>query len=180
MHVGSGTGYYSAILAHVVGPKGRVIAVEIDADLAPRSRANLAHLKNVDAVQADGTKYDPDEVDAIFINAGANHPCPLWLDRLSQNGRLVFPLVASDRTRGFGGLMIKIIRAGAAYSASVVSEVGIFPCVGAIDRDENVLVRETLDRGGHQSIRSLRRDTHAPASTCWLHSTTFCLSTAMQ
>jgi Protein-L-isoaspartate(D-aspartate) O-methyltransferase (PCMT) len=32
--VGSGTGYYTAILAHLVGPTGTVVAYEIDQDLA--------------------------------------------------------------------------------------------------------------------------------------------------
>ena len=34
LHVGCGVGYYTAIAAEVVGPGGRVIGVEIDADLA--------------------------------------------------------------------------------------------------------------------------------------------------
>ncbi|HET9208677.1 MAG TPA: hypothetical protein VFO28_20715, partial [Burkholderiaceae bacterium] len=42
LHVGAGTGYYSAILAHLVGPGGRVIAYESEAHLAARAAANLA------------------------------------------------------------------------------------------------------------------------------------------
>ena len=38
VHIGAGTGYYSAILAHVVGGSGRVTAVEIDPQLAPQAR----------------------------------------------------------------------------------------------------------------------------------------------
>ena len=34
MHVGAGTGYFSAILAEIVGRAGRVTAIEIDAALA--------------------------------------------------------------------------------------------------------------------------------------------------
>ncbi|HKM99331.1 MAG TPA: methyltransferase domain-containing protein [Candidatus Binataceae bacterium] len=180
MHVGSGTGYYSAILAHVVGPKGRIIAVEIDADLAPRARANLAHLKNVEVAQADGTKYEPGEVDAIFVNAGANHPCPVWLDSLAPAGRMIFPLVTMQRSRlrGPRGLMIKVVRRDGTYDASMVSFVGIFPCIGAIDPAEDKLVLDALKRRDYKSIRALRRDAHEPDSTCWLHSTNFCLSTA--
>ena len=36
-HVGCGVGYYTAILAEVVGAAGRVVGVEIDADLAARA-----------------------------------------------------------------------------------------------------------------------------------------------
>ena len=42
VHIGAGAGYYSAVLAEIVGAEGRVTAVEIDADLAARARANLA------------------------------------------------------------------------------------------------------------------------------------------
>src|SRR3954449_12801558 len=38
VHVGAGTGYYSAILAEIVGREGRVTAVEIDPSLAARAR----------------------------------------------------------------------------------------------------------------------------------------------
>src|SRR5208337_1817114 len=41
VHIGAGTGYYSAILAEIVGPSGRVTALEIDAGLAERARDNL-------------------------------------------------------------------------------------------------------------------------------------------
>ena len=34
LHVGCGTGYYTAILAEIVGPSGRVTALEIDENLA--------------------------------------------------------------------------------------------------------------------------------------------------
>src|SRR3954469_16049293 len=42
VHVGIGTGYYSAILAEIVGRDGRVTAVEVDPALAERARENLA------------------------------------------------------------------------------------------------------------------------------------------
>ena len=42
IHVGAGAGYYSAILAAIVGPAGRVIALEIDNGLARRASENLA------------------------------------------------------------------------------------------------------------------------------------------
>jgi len=37
VHVGAGTGYYSAILAQIVGRAGRVTAIEIDPTLAARA-----------------------------------------------------------------------------------------------------------------------------------------------
>ncbi len=37
LHLGCGTGYYTAILAEIVGPGGRVTAVEIDEGMAARA-----------------------------------------------------------------------------------------------------------------------------------------------
>src|SRR5688500_13707975 len=40
LHVGAGLGYYSAILAHIAGPTGRVVAIEVDKELAAQAQAN--------------------------------------------------------------------------------------------------------------------------------------------
>jgi protein-L-isoaspartate(D-aspartate) O-methyltransferase len=45
VHVGAGTGYYSAILAEIVGRAGRVTAIEIDPALAARARGNLGECR---------------------------------------------------------------------------------------------------------------------------------------
>lgn len=38
VHVGTGTGYYTAILAELVGPDGQVLGIEVDEDLVARTR----------------------------------------------------------------------------------------------------------------------------------------------
>ena len=75
MHVGAGTGYYSAVLAEIVGRKGRVTAVEIDPSLAERARENLAPgWPQAAVVAADGFAFRPDRpADAIVVNAGVSH-----------------------------------------------------------------------------------------------------------
>jgi protein-L-isoaspartate(D-aspartate) O-methyltransferase len=69
VHVGTGTGYYTALLAHLVGPSGRVTGIEYDPDLAVRARANLAACKNVEIVEGDGTQVTFDAADVIYVNA---------------------------------------------------------------------------------------------------------------
>jgi protein-L-isoaspartate(D-aspartate) O-methyltransferase len=44
LHVGCGLGYYSALMAHCVGPRGRVVAVDVDTGLAAEARTKLAPL----------------------------------------------------------------------------------------------------------------------------------------
>ena len=45
VHVGTGTGYYTAILAHLVGPSGRVTRIEYDASLAARAGPTLRPMR---------------------------------------------------------------------------------------------------------------------------------------
>ena len=92
MHVGAGTGYYSAILAHLTGPEGRVTAVEFDAGLAARATANLAELANVRVLQGDAFRVALDVADVIYVNAGVNHIPSSWLDALREGGRLMLPM----------------------------------------------------------------------------------------
>ncbi|HEY1543798.1 MAG TPA: rRNA adenine N-6-methyltransferase family protein, partial [Xanthobacteraceae bacterium] len=43
LQVGAGTGYYTAVLAEIVGTRGRVTAVEADGELAERARRISRH-----------------------------------------------------------------------------------------------------------------------------------------
>src|SRR5207237_9386065 len=54
VHIGAGTGYYTAILAVLVGPTGRVASFEIEADLAARARDNLSSFSNVSVTTESG------------------------------------------------------------------------------------------------------------------------------
>ena len=91
-HLGAGTGYYSAIMAEVVGPSGSVVASEIHSELGALAQQNLADRANVTVYAGDGMEFDPGEGDAILINAGVSHPLPLWLDRLRPGGRMLLPI----------------------------------------------------------------------------------------
>ena len=52
VHIGAGTGYYTAVLATLVGPTGWVSAYEIEADLAARAIENLRGFSNVSVAAA--------------------------------------------------------------------------------------------------------------------------------
>jgi protein-L-isoaspartate(D-aspartate) O-methyltransferase len=178
VHIGCGVGYYTAILAEVVGSAGHVMAIELDPDLAACARKNLRHLAHVEVVEGDGGTYDVGPADTIFVNAGATHPRQLWLDSLRAGGRLLVPLTVAINTLGHGGGgMLKVTRHPRGFSARFISEVRIFPCIGARDAEMNEKLREALRGGAWQAVESLRRDPHEPTGTCWLHGRAFCLST---
>jgi protein-L-isoaspartate(D-aspartate) O-methyltransferase len=54
VHVGAGVGYYSALISEVMGPRGSVVAIEVDPDLAARARENPKAWKNAEVVSGDG------------------------------------------------------------------------------------------------------------------------------
>src|SRR5712671_1278720 len=101
VHIGTGTGYYTAILAHLVGPSGRVTGIEYDASLAARARASLAPYANVTVIEGDGTQVSFDAADVIYVNAGCTQPAARWLDGLADGGRLIMPMTSDQ---GFGGM----------------------------------------------------------------------------
>ena len=52
VQVGAGSGYYTAILAHLVGPEGRVYAYEMTETLAARAAENLRDVPHVGGPRA--------------------------------------------------------------------------------------------------------------------------------
>jgi protein-L-isoaspartate(D-aspartate) O-methyltransferase len=179
-HLGCGVGYYTAIMAEVVGPGGRVAASEVDAGLAARAGENLAVYANVSVHVGDGAAFDPGQCDAIFINAGVTHPHPLWLERLSHRGRLVLPLTAtrSAADAGGGGIVAKITREENGFSIRVVTLAGIFSCTSVRDSEMNAALAKALATMAFSKLKSVRTDSHAQEETCLAHGADVCLSTA--
>ena len=175
-HLGCGTGYYTAVLATVVGPQGTVMASEVHPDLAARARRNLSGYANVTVHAGDGSTFDPEECDAILINAGVGQPNPLWLDRLREGGRLVLPLTVSTGPTVGQGFMVKIVRAQSRFSAQVISPVAIFSCTGLRDAQSDESLRKAFTTGAFLKLHSVRRDSHEECDTCLLHRSGLCLS----
>jgi len=182
-HVGGATGYYTALLARVVGPSGRVFMAEVDAALGARAREALAELANVEVVVGDGAAIDPGPCDAILIHAGITHPAPLWLERLNEGGRLIAPLTFGFPNVNLGkGALLHISRQGDSLAARFVESaapVVVYSCLGARDEtlSEGLMQAFTIRMGLMSAVRSVRQVPHAAADTCWFHSERFCLST---
>ena len=172
VQVGVGGGYFTAIIARLVEPGGRVTAIEYDAALAQRAVANLAGERSIDVVRADGTSYDFDPADGIYVNAGATRPSPLWLDKLKPSGRLIMVLTAANRW----GQVLKVQRFDAGYAATLLGPCGIIPCINGRDAVGEAAFAAALAGGGMEDVKSLRRDGHTADESCWMHCDEFCLS----
>jgi len=153
LHVGCGTGYYTAILAQLVGPRGRVIAYEVDAALARRATENLAPWENVEmrAVSGVGSKLPP--CDAVYVNAGATHPAVEWFDALNDGGRLVFPLSGTESSAV--GVSLVVTRLKDSFAARVLGYCRFIACRDAFDEDEAATVTAAFRSGALWKTQSL-------------------------
>jgi protein-L-isoaspartate(D-aspartate) O-methyltransferase len=176
-HLGCGVGYYTAIIAEVVGPAGSVFASEVDSELATRAARNLAAYPNVSVHAGDGATADPGMCDAIFVNAGVTHPHRMWLDRLADCGRLLLPLTFPMPSLAAGaGIMAKIVRQGTRFTARTAGPVAIYSCTSVRDARLEPELKKAMSTGALFKLKSLRVEPHAPDDTCLVHSETVCLS----
>jgi protein-L-isoaspartate(D-aspartate) O-methyltransferase len=176
-HVGCGVGYYTAIIAEVVGSSGRITACEVDSDLAARANANLADYPNVTVHACDGAAFDAGTCDAMFINAGVTHPHLPWLKSMSEGGRIVLPLTVPLVDRGVGiGLMLKIVRDHGHFAARAFSEVGIYSCASVRDPRLEPLIGKALATKALLQLKSVRLDAHEQTDSCIVHGEDVCLS----
>jgi protein-L-isoaspartate(D-aspartate) O-methyltransferase len=163
VHIGAGTGYYTAILAQLVGRTGHVHAFEIEADLARRTAENLAQESNV-TVHAHSALGGPlPSADIIYVSAGVTDVPAVWLDALALGGRLVLPLTPTER---LGCMLLVTHQPNMAYGARIFSTAGFIPCVGARDERQSRALAAALDAGTPDDVRSLRRG-NAPDETAW-------------
>jgi protein-L-isoaspartate(D-aspartate) O-methyltransferase len=174
LQVGVGTGYYTAILAQLVGPSGQVHAYEIDESLADRARDNLKDLPQVNVQPKSGTSPDLPKADLIYVCAGAAQPANVWLDALRAGGRLLFPLAPAGVLGGM--LLVKRPDQGAVWPAKFFGRAQFIGCVGLQDEDAGRRLTEAFLRGWER-VRSLRLD-NAVDDTCWFAGDGWWLSTA--
>ncbi|HWA46519.1 MAG TPA: methyltransferase [Hypericibacter adhaerens] len=175
VHIGAGAGYYSAIMAHMVGSAGTLTAIEYDPALAACAAANLAHLPNVLTLHGDGSVVPIAPADVIYVNAGASRPADTWLDGLKQGGRLILPLTtkfnfgegAPDFSRP-SGAVFRITRRGSNFDADFIGDVAVFPCEGARDEASEQALAAAFGKGGYRDVKRLLRTDDVPEEECWV------------
>jgi protein-L-isoaspartate(D-aspartate) O-methyltransferase len=186
VHIGCGTGYYTALMAHCVGPSGSVLAIEVDPGLAGEARANLASMPWVDVRTGDGRAVSDiadgntagTRVNAILVNAGVTHPLDSWLDALAPAGRIAVPLTVAMAPTIGKGLMILATRGTdpAAFDARVIGFVAIYNAIGLRDDATGQQVGAAMQKQPFPPLTRLRRDLHDLSPSCWLHREGACWS----
>ena len=103
LDVGAGSGWTTALLAEIVGEKGKVVAIEVVPELAEFGRANVAKYNfiekgTVEVICADGSKGYEREApfDKIMVSASVQKRVPkAWKEQLKIEGRIVTPMGSS-------------------------------------------------------------------------------------
>ena len=131
LQVGAGGGYYTAILAHLVGAEGRVAAHETEPHLAARAALALGDVSNVAVMHGNGaTDPDPGPHDLVIAFAGVTHPVSAWIDALGTRGRMLLPVTG---TRGWGAFVLFEREGPDRMALTTVGRCGFYPCAGARD-----------------------------------------------
>ena len=102
LDVGSGSGWTTALLAEIVGSKGKVIAIEVVPELMEFGKKNVEKynfIKKglVEFICADGSKgyKKAAPFDKILVSAAASEISPAWKEQLKVGGRIVTPIGSS-------------------------------------------------------------------------------------
>jgi protein-L-isoaspartate(D-aspartate) O-methyltransferase len=175
-HIGAGAGYYTAILAELAGPAGRVTAFEFDAALAARARANLAAWSNVTLIAGDGARAPTEMVDRIYVNFGVAAPAAAWIEHLAQDGKLLFSLgVPHPNVRerfprhAAKGAALLIERKANGFAARWLYPAYYVCAEGELagDSDTELALHEAFERGGIEFVKSLRWKGRIDPTRCW-------------
>jgi protein-L-isoaspartate(D-aspartate) O-methyltransferase len=103
LEVGVGSGYGTALAREVVGPKGLVVAIDLDATTLAFARENLhrAGYTDVVLVHGDGGLGHREHApyDRICVTAACPGIPPPLIDQLTARGRLIAPIMDGARQR---------------------------------------------------------------------------------
>lgn len=174
LHIGCGTGYYSAILSELVGSSGAVVAWDVEPALAESARRNLRPWTKTSVSLRSGTEAPIPESDVIYVCAGCTQPVRSWVHALSEGGRLLFPLTPGW---DYGG-MLMITRKAGEYRANFICKCSFIPCVGGSSPAAEAALRSAFAAQGIKRVSSLHFGDGAQRGDAWFAGDDWWLSTS--
>jgi protein-L-isoaspartate(D-aspartate) O-methyltransferase len=152
LEIGAGTGYNAALLAHLAGPAGHVVTIDLDPEVADQARAHLVAAGLATSPAGTPTTPETDAItpgaaaavtvvtgdgaagwagggpyDRIIVTAGAWDLAPAWREQLAAGGRLVVPLSLRGMQRS-----VAFEPAGACWASVSIVDCGFMPLRGAM------------------------------------------------
>jgi protein-L-isoaspartate(D-aspartate) O-methyltransferase len=163
VHVGVGTGYYTAILGKLVGESGHVDAYEIEPELAHEAAANLAEFRSVQTHHRSGAEAPMSDCDVFYVSAACAEPLGVWLDALRPGGRLLFPMEPEGST---GRMLLVTKQLDQTYPARFLCAVQFVACIGAQNPNAARELEAAFRRGDSEAVKTLYRN-NEPDESCW-------------
>lgn len=185
-HVGSGRGYFTAVLAHLVGTGGHVIGWEIEPSLAAAAQASLRLYSHVELRQGNGLDADVRDADIIIASAGLSVIPPSWLNDTRAGSLLAFPLTARAKweavpgltVEGGTGAFLRLVKVESGlFRAKFLRPVSFYPCVGGQCEELEQRIREAFRGGRMDEVKLLRSGPGEPDAR-WLEGDGWHLSVA--
>ena len=173
VHVGAGSGYYTTLLAKLVGESGVVDAYEIEPTLARRATENLAAFPNVTVHARSGAERSLPACDVLYVNAGATEPLAVWLDALRSGGRLLFPMTPDG---GVGAMLLVTKQEDETFAARFLLQAQFVPCIGARKEATEKKLADAFRNNTWTKVKSLHRNDE-PDESCWCSGPDWWLST---
>ncbi|KOX17116.1 ubiquinone biosynthesis methyltransferase UbiE [Nocardiopsis sp. NRRL B-16309] len=160
LELGTGTGYNAALMAHVVGPDGHVVTIDVDQDLTDNAAAHLtaAGVGNVEVVLGDGALGHETGApyDRIIATVGSHRIPAAWARQLAPQGRLVAPVrIAGDVSRSI------VFESMGSKWVSVDSQLSTFmPLRDSVGDDTRAYIPVTAD--GTVTLQANQEQTISP------------------
>jgi protein-L-isoaspartate(D-aspartate) O-methyltransferase len=132
LEVGTGSGYSTALLAHLTGPAGRVVSLDIDREMAERAARLLRGdgVRNVTVHCADGRGGYPAGApyDRLIAWASSSQTVPEpWTQQVREGGLIVAPV---RRGRRGAVIRLRVLPAGRVAEEDEI-EAGFIPLTAA-------------------------------------------------
>lgn len=164
VHIGCGTGYYTAILAELTGCGGSVTALDIEPELAAAAARNLSAWGHVSVACGNAVEHAVPPADLIYVSAGCTRPVERWVDALRPGGRLLFPLTPGWDTGGF----LRVEKLYGGLAAKFICRCSFIPCIGASDDERANDLRKWFEGDAWRNVTSLHFGTNAvPSAVCF-------------
>jgi len=138
LHIGTGSGYCTAILADLAGERGTIVGVEDIEELAETSAGLLAQAGVTTATirHGDGVVGVPEAApfDRILVSAGVADIAPAWVRQLDDEGALVLPLCPTGplARRVGGGTLLTIQKSRDTLWGELSATVFFVPRLGTL------------------------------------------------
>jgi protein-L-isoaspartate(D-aspartate) O-methyltransferase len=169
LEIGAGTGYNAALIAHLTGPSGLVVTVDLDEDLtaAAADHLRLAGYPGVIVRTGDGAEGCREHApyDRIIATVALSDLPPAWLDQVTGDALIVMPL----DVRG-AQVLVTLARKGDHWASRAVSLCGFIRMRGALTGSSRTVplgngVNLQLPGECNASVPELARALAAPAIT---------------